>query len=97
MQLKQFADAQKTLQPLADKEPRLADQCLLWIAKAQIGAADPDNAPAYDQALKAAQDTFRKAADRAQNSSPTADPGRQDAARRNPVRVGRRPAAEQAV
>ncbi len=67
VQLKQFADAQKTLTPLADKEPRLADQCLLWVAKAQVGAADPNNAPAYDQAMKAAADTFRKAADRAQN------------------------------
>ncbi len=73
VQMKQFADAQKTLQPLVDKEPRLADQCLLWIAKAQVGAADPNNAPAYDQALKAAQDTFRKAAERAQNLT-AADP-----------------------
>ena len=73
VQLKQFADAQKTLTPLADKEPRLADQCLLWIAKAQIGAADPNNAPAYDQALKTAQNTFRKAADRAKNLA-NADP-----------------------
>ena len=39
---KQFAEAQKTLTPLLDKEPRLADQCLFWIAKAQAGeAGDP--------------------------------------------------------
>jgi tetratricopeptide (TPR) repeat protein len=63
--LKQFAEAIKTLQPLVDKEPRLADQCLLWIAKAQAGAADPANAQAYDQALKTAISTFRTAADRA--------------------------------
>ena len=73
VQLKQFADALKTLQPLADKEPRLADQALLWIGKAQVGAADPNNAPAYDQAVKAAQDTFRKAADRAKQLA-AADP-----------------------
>jgi TolA-binding protein len=74
-QLKQFAEAQKTLQPLADKDPRLADQALLWIAKGQAGAADPANRPAYEQALKMALDTFRKAADRANqmaNSDPAA-------------------------
>jgi TolA-binding protein len=65
VQLKQYAEAQKTLGPLADKEPRLADQCLLWIAKAQVGAADPNNPQAYDQALKTALDTFRKAAEKA--------------------------------
>ena len=63
--MKQFAEALKTLQPLADKEPRLADQALLWIAKAQAGAADPVNRPAYLQALKASIETLRKAADRA--------------------------------
>ncbi len=73
VRLKQFADAEKTLAPLADREPRLADQCLLWIAKAQVGAADPNNAAAHEQALKTAEDTFRKAADRAQNLA-NADP-----------------------
>ncbi|HBI42733.1 MAG TPA: hypothetical protein DDY78_07735 [Planctomycetales bacterium] len=71
VQLKQFAEAQKTLQPLVDKEVRLADQCLLWIGKAQVGAADPAKGPAYEQALKAAQDTLRKAAERAQNLANT--------------------------
>ncbi len=82
VQLKQFADALKTLQPLADKEPRLADQCLLWIGKAQIGAADAANPAAYEQALKAGQDTFRKAAERAQNlanADPEARPRRGEA------------------
>jgi TolA-binding protein len=65
VQLKQFAEALKTLQPLVDKEPRLSDQTLFWLAKAQVGAADPANPPAYDQAVKAAHDTFRRAADRA--------------------------------
>lgn len=74
VQLRQFAEAQKTLQPLADKEPRLADQAFLWIAKAQAGAADPANRPAYAQALKTALDTFRKAADRA-NQLANRDPG----------------------
>jgi tetratricopeptide (TPR) repeat protein len=65
VQLKQYAEAIKTLQPLADKEARLADQCLFWIAKAQAGAADPANATAHEQALKTAINTFRTAADRA--------------------------------
>ena len=65
VQLKQFADALRTLPPLVDKEPRLADQALLWIAKAQIGAANPNNRGQYDQALKVGLETLRKAADRA--------------------------------
>ncbi len=65
VQLKQFGDALKALQPLADKEPRLADQALMWIGKAQVGAADPGNPAAYDQAVKTAQNTFRTASDRA--------------------------------
>jgi TolA-binding protein len=69
VQLKQFADAVKTLQPLADKEPRLADQALFWIARAQAGAADPNNPAAHDQALKTAIETFRKAAERAEKQA----------------------------
>jgi TolA-binding protein len=71
VQLKQYAEAVKILQPLADKEPRLADQALLWLGKAQAGAADPGNPAAYDQALKTAMDTFRRAADRAQQLAGT--------------------------
>jgi TolA-binding protein len=81
VQLKQYAEAEKTLQPLADKEPRLADQALLWIAKAQAGAADPANRPAYLQALKTSLDTLRKAADRANqaaNNDPAAKSRRGD-------------------
>jgi TolA-binding protein len=66
VQLKQFAEAVKILQPLADKEPRLADQALFWLAKAQAGAADPNNPPAYEQQLRTSMDTLRRAADRAQ-------------------------------
>jgi TolA-binding protein len=66
VQLKQWAEAPKTLQPLADKEPRLADQCLLWIGKAQIGsAADAPNPQAAEQALKAGIETLRRAAEKA--------------------------------
>jgi TolA-binding protein len=65
VQLKQYAEAVGTLQPLADKEPRLADQALLWLGKAQVGAANPENVPAHRQALKTALDTFQRAADKA--------------------------------
>jgi TolA-binding protein len=65
VQLKQFAEAIKTLEPLAGKEPRLADQCAFWIAKAQIGAADSANPQAGEQAVKTAINTLRTAADRA--------------------------------
>ncbi len=74
VQLRQFAEALRVLQPLVDKEPRLADQALLWIAKAQAGAGDPANRAAYDQALKTAIDSFRKAAERA-NQLANTDPG----------------------
>jgi TolA-binding protein len=72
VQLKQFADAVKVLQPLADKEPKLADQALLWLAKSQAGSADPAKPPQeYENALKAAIDTFRRAADKAQGLTNT--------------------------
>jgi tetratricopeptide (TPR) repeat protein len=73
VQQRQFADAAKTLQPLSDKEPRLADQALLWLARAQVGAADPANPQGYEQAVKAALDTYRRAADKA-NQLASADP-----------------------
>jgi TolA-binding protein len=76
VQLKQFPDALRILQPLADREPRLADQALLWIAKAQAGAADPARPPPeYENALRVALDTFRRAAEKAQalaNADPEA-------------------------
>jgi cellulose synthase operon protein C len=76
VQQKQFPEAVKTLQPLADKEPRLADQALLWIAKAQAGAADPAKPPQeYENALKTAIETCRRAAEKAQgltNNDPEA-------------------------
>jgi TolA-binding protein len=74
VQLKQYAEALKVLPPLADNEPRLADQALLWVAKAQAGAADPNNPQAVEQALKTAIETLRRAADKAQQLAP-ADPG----------------------
>ncbi len=68
VQMKDFADAVRTLTPLVDRDPRLSDQVLLWLGKAQAGAA-PDahaNPKGHDQAIQTAVNTLRQAADRAQ-------------------------------
>jgi TolA-binding protein len=64
VQLRQFDDALKTLQPLAEKEQRLNDQAMFWMGKAQAGKADPANAPAFEAALNTAIGSFQRAADR---------------------------------
>ncbi|HPD15263.1 MAG TPA: tetratricopeptide repeat protein [Planctomycetota bacterium] len=64
MQLKNFPEAIKNLQPLAE-HPQLGDQALWWLARSQVGAADPNNAPAYEQAVRGAIELLRRAADRA--------------------------------
>jgi TolA-binding protein len=73
VQLREFADAMKTLQPLAAKEPRLSDQALFWLGKARVGAApDPHtNFPAYATSVREALDSFRQAADRANQLVPS--------------------------
>lgn len=68
VQLKQFDEAAKTLAPLVDKFPKLADQSLFWLGKAQVGtatAADPVNAADRENKFKLAIETFRKAAEKA--------------------------------
>src|SRR5205814_160798 len=68
VQMKEYADAVKLLQPLVERDPRLSDQVLFWLGKAQAGAA-PDaatNLKAHEQAMQAAINTLRQAADRAQ-------------------------------
>jgi TolA-binding protein len=66
VQLREFPQAIQTLTPLSNLEPRLADQALFWMGKAQAGAApDPANQPAHDNALRTAMDTFRRALDKA--------------------------------
>src|SRR5262245_21774647 len=75
VQLKDFGQAMKTLAPLVEREKRLSDQALYWIAKAQAGAA-PDaaaNPAAHQQMLQTAAGTFRAAAERAQQMA-GADP-----------------------
>jgi TolA-binding protein len=67
VQTKQFDAAAKTLQPLANT-PRLADQALFWLGKAQAGlaaAVDPNNPNGRTQAFNTAINTLRSAADRA--------------------------------
>ncbi|HEX3148844.1 MAG TPA: tetratricopeptide repeat protein [Gemmataceae bacterium] len=77
VQLKSFPDAIATLQPMLDKQPRLADQIQFWLGKAQAGAAaamnDPMKVADRDNALKAAINTLKAAADKA-NSMAGADP-----------------------
>ncbi len=77
VQLKQFDEAAKLLQPLADKTPRLADQALFWLGKAQLGAAqaaDPNNPADRETKLKAAVETMMKAADKANQLAGQGDP-----------------------
>lgn len=76
VQLKQFGEAVATLQPLVEKQPKLADQALFWIGKAQVNlalATDPAKPQDRENGRKAAQASFRAAADRAsQQNDPEA-------------------------
>lgn len=65
VQLKQFDDAARLLSPLADATPRLADQALFWLGKAQLGAAQSADPADRDARLKTAIDTLKKGADKA--------------------------------
>jgi len=64
LQLRNYPEAIKALQPLQN-HPQLADLAMWWQAKAQIGAADPANAQAYEQALRSAMELLNRAADKA--------------------------------
>jgi TolA-binding protein len=61
VQMKQLDEAVKTLTPLAEKEPTMADQALYWIARAQLARVDPKKLDTYKTPI----DTFRRAAERA--------------------------------
>lgn len=68
VQLKQFPEAIAILTPLVDKQPRLADQALFWLGKAQVGTAinaDPAKPQDRENGLKTSLATLRTAADRA--------------------------------
>jgi len=66
VQMKDYPAALKTLAALTTKDPRLADQVHYWLGKAQVGAADPSNAAAYQQAVSAGIGTLQQAAALAQ-------------------------------
>lgn len=66
VQTKDFNGAIQALTVIVQKEPRLADQALLWIGKAQAGTGDPSKPEQYNQALGASLNTLKQAADRAQ-------------------------------
>lgn len=69
IQTKQFPEALLTLQPLADKHPKLADQIQFWLGKGQFGVASQVSDPAKVNdrlnGMKNAITTMRQAADRA--------------------------------
>lgn len=69
VQMKQYGEAVKTLQPLAEKEPQLADLALFWLGKALVGAADPGSPKSNPQVFKTALDTLRRAAEKAKQSA----------------------------
>lgn len=69
LQLKNYPETLRLLDPLKD-HPLWSDQALWWMARAQIGSADPGNAPAYAQALNTSMDTLRRAAQKAAELTP---------------------------
>ncbi len=75
VQLKEWAEANKILRQVAEKDRRLSGQALFWLGKARAGAApDPNtNFPAYATAMREALELFRQAADRA-NQLAASDP-----------------------
>jgi TolA-binding protein len=81
VQARQFDNALKTLTPLADKYPVLADQALFWMAKAQAGKADPAKPGSFTLAI----DTYRKAADRAGQRASANPPDPRAKARRGEI------------
>jgi cellulose synthase operon protein C len=64
VELRQFPPAIQLLQPLT-QHPQLADRALLWLGRAQFGAADPTQPQPYAQALNTAIGSLTQAADRA--------------------------------
>ncbi len=62
---KQYPEALRVLQGLAEREPALADQTLYWTGRAWAGIADPKNPQTNPQAWKNARDAFASAAEKA--------------------------------
>ena len=67
VQMRQFDEAAKTLAPLAEKTPRLADQAGFWLGKAQLElamAVDGAKVDERNKKIKDALDGIRKAIDK---------------------------------
>ena len=67
VQLKQYDEATRTLQPLTGNQ-RLGDQAFFWLGKAQLGHAlnvDPNNPNGRNQAFASAINSLREATNRA--------------------------------
>ncbi len=64
LQSGKFKEAIQNLEPLKD-DKQFADRALWWTARAQAAAADANNPDAYRQALAAAMETLRRAAEKA--------------------------------
>lgn len=73
VQLKAAGEALKVLQPLS-QHPTLGDRALLWLARAQIAAADPNQPQPYEQAVNNAIANFKSGVDKTQPILST-DPG----------------------
>ena len=92
VQLKQFDDAIKTLQPLADKEPALADQALL-----DRPGREEQGRPAQARHVQAVPRDVPQGRRARRSSGIAADPRARTAARPDPRRPGRDAAAGQGV
>ena len=70
VQLKKFPEAVAALDPLKE-HPQLADQVLMWLARAKLAAADPAKPAEYEAAANAALAGLRSAAQRSQELAKT--------------------------
>jgi tetratricopeptide (TPR) repeat protein len=70
VQLKKYPEAIAALDPLKE-HPQLADQALTWLARARIAGADPAKPAESEQALNAALDALRRAAQKSAELSKT--------------------------
>jgi len=66
VQLRQFSRGVETLSALKAGDPLAAGQALLWLGRAEAGAADPEDADAWREGLHDALETYRKAEEKFQ-------------------------------
>ncbi len=75
VQLKRFAQAARTLHSADSHDALRAAQAQLWLGRAQIGAADPDDADLRGQELRDAEKTLEDAAAAFERVKPGDAPG----------------------